>query len=126
VIEEKGLDLMVLQGSEAGGHRGSFIETPSPSIGLMALLAQTKEVVSIPIIASGGLMDKQGSKAAFFLGASYVQVGTAFLLTDESGADPLHKKKIVETPGEYTVVTMVFCGREGDGLYDKIIDYMGR
>src|SRR5699024_4755690 len=100
VIEEKGLDLMVLQGSEAGGHRGSFIETPSPSIGLMALLAQTKEVVSIPIIASGGLMDKQGIKAAFFLGASYVQLGTAFLLTAESGAHPLHKKKIVEMEGK--------------------------
>ncbi|HLR54976.1 MAG TPA: nitronate monooxygenase [Pseudogracilibacillus sp.] len=124
VIEEKGLDLMVLQGSEAGGHRGSFIETPSPSIGLMALLAQTKEVVSIPIIASGGLMDKQGIKAAFFLGASYVQLGTAFLLTAESGAHPLHKKKIVETPGEYTVVTSVFSGKKARGIYNTFIDEM--
>src|SRR5699024_12310182 len=83
-----------------------------------------KEVVSIPIIASGGLMDKQGIKAAFFLGASYVQLGTAFLLTAESGAHPLHKKKIVETPGEYTVVTSVFSGKKARGIYNKFIDEM--
>src|SRR5699024_3037629 len=118
VIEEQGLGLMIFQGSEAAAHRGSFIKWPSPSIGLMALLSQPKEVVSIPIIASGGLMDKQGIKATFFLGASYVQLGTAFLLTAESGAHRLDKKKIVETPGEYTVVTSVCSGKKGSGMYN--------
>ena len=69
-------------------------------------------------------MDKQGIKAAFFLGASYVQLGTAFLLTAESGAHPLHKKKIVETPGEYTVVTSVFSGKKARGIYNTFIDEM--
>lgn len=124
VVEERGLDLVVLQGSEAGGHRGSFIEAPSPSIGLMSLLAQTKEVLSIPIIASGGLMDQAGIKAAFLLGASYVQLGTAFLLTAESGAHPLHKKKILETAGEHTVVTSVFSGKQARGIHNTFIDEM--
>lgn len=123
-IEARGMDAVVLQGSEAGGHRGSFIEAPSPSIGLMSLLTQTADAISIPVIASGGIMDQRGIEAVLALGASFVQLGTAFLLTEESGAHPLHKKKILETPGEYTVVTNVFSGKKARGIHNKFIDEM--
>lgn len=124
IVEARGMDAVVLQGSEAGGHRGSFIEAPSPSIGLMSLLTQTDGVISIPVIASGGVMDRRGLEAVLALGASFVQLGTAFLLTEESGAHPLHKEKILETPGEHTVVTKAFSGKEARGIHNTFIDEM--
>src|SRR5699024_673263 len=95
-IENAGCDAVVVQGFEAGGHRGSFLGD-NDLIGLFSLLPQVADSVKIPIIAAGGIMDKRGVKAAYNLGASSVQLGTAFLMTYESSADKLHKKTLLSS-----------------------------
>lgn len=87
LLASAGVDAVVAQGAEAGGHRGSFsTKRGAGDVGLMALLPQIVDAVPIPVIASGGIMDGRGIAAAFALGAAAVQMGTAFLVTRESGA----------------------------------------
>src|SRR5699024_10063836 len=94
-LERSGIDLVTMQGSEAGGHRGGFMQQKNDQgIGLMTLLPQAASSLSVPIIGSGGIMDGRGLVAALSLGAVGVQMGTAFLMTEESGAHPLHKQSI--------------------------------
>lgn len=92
--EAAGMNMIVVQGSEAGGHRGSFAESFDHSmIGTMALIPQVADQVSIPIIAAGGITDGRGVLASLVLGAKAVQMGTAFVTCKESGANELHKKQ---------------------------------
>lgn len=97
LMEERGMDIVVLQGSEAGGHRGAFLPSKGESaVGLMALIPQAADALSVPVIAAGGMIDHRGVKAALTLGAQGVQIGSAFLICHESNAHPVHKQKILE------------------------------
>lgn len=119
VIEQAGMDAVVVQGSEAGGHRGSFDN--ESYIGLMSLIPQVADYVSIPVIGAGGIMDGRGVMAALCLGAQAAQLGTAFLTTKESGADVLHKQAILQANEEDAVVTRAFSGKSARGIQNKFI-----
>ncbi|MBC8138685.1 MAG: nitronate monooxygenase [Fibrella sp.] len=112
-IAEAGYTAVVAQGFEAGGHRGSFTSVAGnpPLVGLMALLPQIADAVSLPVIAAGGIMDGRGIVAALALGASAVQMGTAFLTTTESGADDVWVQALLNDPHVSTVLTKSFTGK---------------
>ncbi|MCM2604038.1 nitronate monooxygenase [Rossellomorea marisflavi] len=117
LMEERGMDMVCMQGSEAGGHRAAFLDGEGDSsIGLMTLIPQTVDAVSIPVIAAGGITDHRGLNAALALGAEAVQIGTPFLLCKESGAHPSHKRRIIESSGEETRVTSLFTGKKARGI----------
>lgn len=121
-LEAAGVDAVVAQGSEAGGHRGSFLTSTSDAlIGTMALVPQIVDHVSIPVIASGGIMDGRGLVASLALGASAVQMGTAFLASIESGAHAVHKQKIISSNEDSTEVTTYYSGKSARGI---ITDFM--
>lgn len=124
-VERAGYDAVVAQGAEAGGHRGSFL-TPDdpPLIGSMALIPQVVDAVSIPVIASGGIMDGRGVAAALLLGASAVQMGTAFLTTIESGADKVWVESIMNASDTQTTVTKTFSGKCARGLLNRFTTMM--
>lgn len=116
-IAEAGLDAVIAQGWEAGGHRGSF--TPGgvgDGVGTMALVPQVVDAVDIPVIAAGGIADGRGIVAALALGAAGVQLGTAFLRGPESAAPERHKQAIAETPAEDTGFTNAGSGRAARGM----------
>lgn len=120
--ENAGMDIIVVQGSEAGGHRGSFIDGNQESlVGLMSLIPQVVDSVSIPVIAAGGIMDGRGLMASICLGAKGVQMGTAFLTCIESGAHKMHKEAILNTSEDQTVVTRSFSGKWARGIKNKFI-----
>lgn len=121
-LEVVGMDAVVVQGSEAGGHRGNFISSHQESlIGLMSLIPQVSENVSIPVIAAGGIMDGKGLMAALCLGAKAVQMGTAFLTCEQSGAHPLHKEAIIHSKDEDTTFTRTFSGKWARGIKNKFM-----
>lgn len=120
MIEQSGLDMVVAQGYEAGGHKGAFTKTRS--IGTMALIPQIVDSVSIPVIAAGGIMDARGILASLMLGASGVQMGTAFLTTHESKAPNVHKEAIIHAQPEDTTVTKVFSGKSARGIENNFIN----
>lgn len=122
-VEEAGLDFVVAQGSEAGGHRGTFKKEAIQSmIGTMALVPQVVDYVSIPVIAAGGIMDGRGWIASLALGADAVQMGTAFLTIKESHAKSIHKRMIFESDETNTTVTKVLSGKAARGIKNKIIE----
>src|SRR6266702_1000361 len=95
-LEDAGVEIVVASGFEAGGHRGSFLRTSEDSLtGTISLVPQTVDAVGIPVLAAGGIADARGIKAALSLGAEGVQMGTVFLLTEESGAHFLHRQEIL-------------------------------
>lgn len=123
-IEQLGMDAVVAQGYEAGGHRGNFLQTNQRSIGVMSLVPQIVDHVSIPVIAAGGIMDGRGLAAALCLGAEAVQMGTAFLTTTESGANQVHKEAILQAAEEEIVETRAFSGKYAQGIRNTFIDAM--
>ncbi|MET3696724.1 nitronate monooxygenase [Bacillus oleivorans] len=121
-IEKTGMDMVVVQGSEAGGHRGNFIYGHQESlIGLMSLIPQVVDHVTIPVIAAGGIMDGRGFMASICLGAAGVQMGTAFLTCIESGAPNVHKEAILQADEDETVLTRAFSGKWARGINNKFI-----
>jgi nitronate monooxygenase len=123
--EQAGMDAVVVQGTEAGGHRGTFVGEPQQSlIGLMSLIPQTVDHVNIPVIAAGGIMDGRGIMASKCLGAQGCQLGTAFLVCEESGANSAHKDAIVETSEEQIVLTKSFSGKAARGIHNEFIEKM--
>lgn len=116
--EAIGADLVVAQGYEAGGHQGGRSES---SVGLMSLIPQMADAVTLPIIAAGGIADQRGIKAAMTLGADYVQIGTRFLNTHESIAHPLHKQAINESNETAPYVSTAFSGRKARGIHNKMM-----
>ena len=121
--ENAGMDAVVIQGSEAGGHRGTFNGQDRESlIGLMSLIPQVADVISIPLIAAGGIMDGRGIMAAKCLGAIGVQMGTAFLVCEESGANTLHKEAIIKASEDKVVLTKAFSGKMARGLHNRFIE----
>jgi len=124
-IERLGMDAAVVQGSEAGGHRGNFLsEDENSSIGLMSLIPQVVDAIAIPVIAAGGIMDGRGLAASLCLGAKAVQMGTAFLATEESGASILHKEEILKATEEEIVATKSFSGKWAQGIHNAFMEEM--
>jgi nitronate monooxygenase len=117
-----GAHAVVAQGSEAGGHRGTFAGPfDEAMVGTMALVPQVVDAVPVPVIASGGIMDGRGIVAALALGASAVQMGTAFLTTAEAGAPDAYKRAIRATSSEQTTLTRAFSGRPARGITNEFI-----
>lgn len=124
-LEKAGVDAVVAQGSEAGGHRGTFLKGASESqIGTMALVPQIADHVSIPVIASGGIMDGRGLVASLALGAEAVQMGTAFLACPESGAHETYKQKILSENEDATEVTLAYSGKAARGIRTAFMNDM--
>lgn len=122
--EREGVDAVVAQGSEAGGHRSTFSLESHPGgalVGLMSLLPQIVDAVRIPVIAAGGIADGRGLAASIVLGAGAVQIGTRFLCALEAGTHPAHKQAIFESNEESTVVTKAFSGRPARGIRNRFI-----
>lgn len=121
-LDAGGVDAVVASGSEAAGHRVSFLRAPEQSlVGLFALLPQVVDAVSVPVIAAGGVADRRGVAAARALGASGVQVGTAFLATAESAASPAHRRAIAVTDAEESVLTRAMSGRLARGVRNRAV-----
>ncbi|MFX3633954.1 MAG: NAD(P)H-dependent flavin oxidoreductase [Candidatus Pristimantibacillus sp.] len=124
LAEQAGCDAIVAQGSEAGGHRGTFDITEQPmgaNIGTFALVPQIVDHVKIPVVAAGGIMDGRGLVASLALGAQGVQMGTRFLTAVESGAHEVYKQTLLESTEENTVITRVFSGRPARGVRNLFI-----
>jgi nitronate monooxygenase len=125
-LEEDRVDMVVAQGSEAGGHRGTFLgDYKDALIGVVALVPQMVDALSIPVIASGGIMDGRGLAAALVLGAEAAQMGTAFLACEESGAHPEFKRAVLEASEDGTSVTRAFSGRAARGLKNRFLREIG-
>jgi nitronate monooxygenase len=111
-LENCGVSAVVATGFEAGGHRASFHRSAEESLaGTLALVPQVVDAVSLPVIAAGGIADARGVVASLALGASAVQIGTAFLACDESGAAAVHREALFGAEARHTTLTRVFSGR---------------
>lgn len=120
-LEGAGVDLIVASGYEAGGHRPSFLASAeSSTTGTFVLVQLIKEKVKTPVIAAGGIANGKGMAAALALGADGVQIGTAFLATDESNASSVHKEMLFSNAGKYTTLSRAFTGRLGRGITSRI------
>ncbi len=116
-LENAGVDMIIASGFEAGGHRPSFLALAEQSLtGSFVLLQLIREKVNVPVIAAGGIANGRGVAAALTLGADAVQVGTAFLACDESGALPVHRAALFSEAARYTTLSRAFTGRLGRGL----------
>jgi nitronate monooxygenase len=115
-----GADALVVQGSEAGGHRGTWDERDGEGVGLLPLVSQVAAEVSVPLVATGAVMDAADTAAALAAGASAVQAGTAFMLAPEAGTNPAHREAITsETP---TALTRAFTGRLARGIRNRFME----
>ncbi len=127
-LAERGVDAVVAQGAEAGGHRGTFLteDYGSALVGTMALVPQVADAVDVPVIAAGGIADGRGVAAALALalGAQAAQIGTAFLLTEESAADATYRQALGRARDEDTQVTKAFSGRPARGIRNRYVDAM--
>lgn len=121
-LEAAGIDMIVAQGSEAGGHRGTFVGDPySALIGTLALVPLIVDQVSVPVIAAGGIMDGRGIAAVMALGAQAAQLGSAFLLCKESGAHPAYQAAIRASDECSTVITRTISGKPARGIRNDLI-----
>ena len=124
-LEAGGIDAIVAQGFEAGGHRGTFAEPYDAGwIGTMALVPQVVDAVSVPVIAAGGIADGRGIAAALALGAEAAQLGTAFLPCPESMIPDVHRKALASARGDETRLTSAFSGRPARGLENRYMAEM--
>ena len=125
-LEEAGCDAIIAQGLEAGGHRGTFLGgEPIKQIGTIALVPQVVDAVKVPVIAAGGIADPRGVSAAFALGASAVQVGTAFLFCEEANVPPLYRAALRAARADQTVTTNVLTGRPARAVENRIVRELG-
>ncbi len=124
-LEAAGVDAVIAQGWEAGGHRGAFaIEPPDAGVGLMALVPAIVDAVSVPVIAAGGIADGRGLAAAFMLGADGAQLGTAFLACPESAASDLHRRLLASAPDDATRLTRAHSGRPARAHRTRYVEAM--
>jgi nitronate monooxygenase len=122
-LESRGVDAVIAQGFEAGGHTGRFLGgDPAEAMGLFSLLPQVADAVSVPVIAAGGIGDGRGIAAAFMLGASAVQLGTAYLHAPETPISDAHQRRL---QGGHTLFTNLMTGGPARGLRGRLIDELG-
>jgi nitronate monooxygenase len=126
-LEQAGVDAIVASGFEAGGHRGSFLRPAEDSlIGTMSLVPQVVDRVEVPVIAAGGIGDARGVTAALALGAEGVQLGTAFLISEDSGASRLHREALLGPNAGHTGLTRGFTGRLARGIRNRLMEELNR
>ena len=126
LLESRGCDAVIAQGIEAGGHRGMFLETNiATQVGLFALLPQVADALSVPVIAAGGIADARGVVAAFALGASGVQMGTAYLFCPEAKVSPLYLRALQQAGDYGTALTNLFSGRPARGILNRYLQESG-
>ncbi|ODT30088.1 MAG: 2-nitropropane dioxygenase [Kaistia sp. SCN 65-12] len=125
-LEAEGCDAIIAQGAEAGGHRGMFLTTDvAGQVGTFALVPQVVDAVRVPVIAAGGIADARGVVAALALGASAVQIGTAFLLAPEARVTPPHRRALNQAEADHTAITNVFTGRPARGVVNRLMREVG-
>ena len=125
-LEQHGCDAIIAMGYEAGGHRGMFLSDDlSSQVGTFALLPQVVDAVKVPVIAAGGIGDVRGIVAAFHLGASAVQLGTAYLFTPEARISAAHHKALRTAKESETAVTNLFTGRPARGILNRVMREIG-
>ena len=125
-LEENGADVIIAQGAEAGGHRGMFLtENIAEQPGTFALVPQVVDAVKVPVIAAGGIADGRGIAAAFALGASGVQIGTAYLRCPESKVIAPARAALAQATDEATVITNVMTGRPARGVVNRVMREVG-
>ena len=124
-LEAGGVDAVIAQGAEAGGHRGTFLANDDAELGTFALVPQLVDAVKVPVIAAGGIADARGVAAAFALGASAVQVGTAYLRCPESRISAMHRQALAEAGDDATRITNVFTGRRARGIQNRLMRELG-
>jgi nitronate monooxygenase len=125
-LERAGVDAIVAQGAEAGGHRGTFLGRAEDAlIGTMALVPQVVDAVGLPVLAAGGILDGRGVVAALALGACAAQLGTAFLACDEAGTDEAYRRALAGSRDTSTTITRAFSGRAARGLQNRFIEAWG-
>jgi nitronate monooxygenase len=124
-VERAGIDAVVAQGYEAGGHRGTFDPTQDEEIGTLALVRLLASRIAIPVIAAGGIMDGNGVSAAFKLGAAGAQLGTAFILCPESSASEAYRNILKSDRALHTAVTSNISGRPARGIVNRFHEFTG-
>ena len=125
-LEENGADVVIAQGADAGGHRAMFLtENISEQPGTFSLLPQVVDAVKVPVVAAGGIADGRGIAAAFALGASAVQIGSAYLRCPESKVTPQGRVALAQASDESTVITNVMTGRPARGVANRVMREVG-
>jgi nitronate monooxygenase len=125
-LESEGVDAIIAQGADAGGHRGMFLSGDlTTQIGTTTLLSQILNAVTVPVIAAGGIADAPGVAAAIALGAAGVQVGTAYLLCPEATTSAVHRAALKSRDAARTEITNVFTGRPARGIVNRLIRELG-
>jgi nitronate monooxygenase len=125
-LEERGVDAIIAMGLEAGGHRGNFLsDDMGRQVGTFALVPQIVDAVKVPVIAAGGIADARGIVAAFALGASAVQIGTAYMLTPEAKVTDSHRRALRSATDDGTRITNLFTGRPARGIANRVMRDLG-
>jgi nitronate monooxygenase len=125
-LEANGVDGIIAQGLEAGGHRGMFLSDDiTTQMGMSSLVPQIARKVKVPVIAAGGIADSCGVQSALILGASAVQIGTAYLLCSEAKTSRLHRSAIKSSKSEHTALTNIFSGRPARGIVNRAMKELG-
>lgn len=125
-LEGHGVDAIIAQGNEAGGHRGMFLTNDlSTQVGTLALVPQVVRAVSVPVIAAGGIADASGVAAAMALGAVGVQIGTAYLRCPEATTSPVHRAALASDAARHTALTDVFTGRPARAIVNRMMRELG-
>jgi nitronate monooxygenase len=125
-LEAHGVDAVIAQGLEAGGHRGIFLSDDlSTQMGTFSLLPQVVRAVKVPVIAAGGIADARGVAAAMALGAAGVQIGTAFLLCPEATITAVHRQALKSEAARHTALTNLFTGRPARGIMNRVMRELG-
>ena len=125
-LEARGVDAIIAQGVEAGGHRGNFLSHDmNDQLGSFALIPQIARAVRVPVIAAGGIADARGVAAAMALGAAGVQIGTAYLLCPEATTSAVHRAALASEAAQTTALTNLFSGRPARGIVNRIMRELG-
>lgn len=125
-LEARGVDAIIAQGLEAGGHRGTFLsDDPTTQAGTFALLPQIVREMTVPVIAAGGIADARGVAAAMTLGAAGVQIGTAYLLCPETTTSAVHRAALKSRAARHTAITNLFSGRPARGIVNRLMRELG-
>ena len=125
-LAERGVDAVIAQGLEAGGHRGMFLSNDvTTQVGTLALVPQIANALDVPVIAAGGIADATGVAAAMALGAAAVQIGTAYMLCREATTSAVHRAALASNASRHTALTNVFTGRPARGIVNRIVREIG-